>query len=92
MIAHGIPTRFGHVGAANQMNVDDELEINWVHFGETLVAQNAGIVDQDVDPAPIAFRFGDHFGHLCELGYAATVGFSRSAQGSYFLDDGQRRV
>ena len=34
------------------MHVEHEAEIGERHLGEPLVAQDAGVVDEDVDPAP----------------------------------------
>ena len=50
--AHRLPDRLGAIGGADQVDVHDRAEIGQVHLGEALVAQDAGIVDQDVDAAP----------------------------------------
>ena len=48
---HQRPCRVRHVGGAVQMDVDDDVPLVEGHVLECLVAQDAGVVDQDVDPA-----------------------------------------
>ncbi|MNS93004.1 hypothetical protein D3C72_1271550 [compost metagenome] len=45
---------------AHQVDVHHQAEIGQIHLGERLVAQDAGVVHQDVDPAPAGHDLGDH--------------------------------
>jgi hypothetical protein len=58
--AHDLPHRLGTDGGAHQVHVHHQSEIVHRHLGEALVAQDAGVVDQDVDPAPGLHRRIDH--------------------------------
>ena len=44
------------------MDVDHLAELGDRHLGEALVAQDAGVVDEDVDASPVRHRTGDHLG------------------------------
>ena len=57
-----LPHRLGADRRAHQMDVDHQPEIVEAHLGEALVAQDAGIVDEDVDAAPVVQRAADHRG------------------------------
>jgi hypothetical protein len=47
------------------VDVDDGAEILDAHLGEALVAQDAGIVDQDMDAAPVLLRLGATIASTC---------------------------
>ena len=66
---------------------DDGAEIGHVHLGEALVAQDAGIVDQDVDAAIFGFGFGDHGFDLIKIGDAGPVRQRGAARAADFRDD-----
>jgi hypothetical protein len=44
----------------HEVDVEDEAEVGELHLGEALVAQDAGVVDEDVDAAPFGERCRDH--------------------------------
>ncbi len=46
--------------AAHQVHVQHQPEIFQGALGETLVTQDAGVVDQDIDPAPLVHGLLDH--------------------------------
>ena len=74
------------------MHADDALKIAHLHFGERLVAEDAGIVDENVDPAPFFFGARDHCRDLFEIGNIGAVGHRDAAGGSDLFDDLQRAV
>ena len=51
LLAHVLPRRLGDVEGALQVDVDDRVEQVGRHVVERLVAQDAGVVDDDVDAA-----------------------------------------
>ena len=55
-----------------------------LHFGEGLVAQDAGVVDENVDPAPARLRRRDHRGDLRGVGDVGAVGHGDAARRSRF--------
>ena len=74
------------------MDANDQFEIGGVHFGEGLVAQDAGVVDQDMDAAPGFLRLGDHFFHLGIFGDIAAIRHGLAASRLDFLDHGERGI
>ncbi len=42
------------------MNIQHQAEVREAHLGEGLVAQNAGVVDENVDAAPVRHHAADH--------------------------------
>src|SRR3546814_17279278 len=50
-----------------------QVEILHRHLGKALVAQDPGVVEQDVDAAPFLLRLGDHLGHMLLFSEAAAV-------------------
>ena len=61
-------------------------------FGKALVAQDARIVDQDMDAAPGFLGLGNHFDHLLVFGDTAAIGHRFAARRLDFFDDLRRRV
>ena len=92
LFAHGFPRGLGDIGRAIEVDVHDELEIVHCHLRKGLVAQHAGIVDDDMDAAPLLFGIGDHLFHLIELGDAATVRHGFATGLFDLLDDLQRHI
>jgi hypothetical protein len=45
------------------VDVDHQFEVRDLHLGEGLVAQDAGVGDQDVDAAPLVHVLADHQRH-----------------------------
>ncbi|MNE45914.1 hypothetical protein D3C80_1402290 [compost metagenome] len=64
---------------AHQVDVHDQAEISQLHLGETLVAQDAGVVHQDVDPAPAGHDLGDHGVDRRSVGDGSGVGHGLAA-------------
>jgi len=60
LLAHRLPHGLGADRRAHQVDVDHQAEVGQVHLGEALVAQDAGVADQDVDPAPYGLGPRDH--------------------------------
>ncbi len=61
------------------MDVDYQPEIVEAHLGEALVAQDAGIVDKDIDALPAAEGLLDHGGDGSFVGHRACDGERRPA-------------
>jgi hypothetical protein len=66
----------------HQVHVHHQPEILQRHLGEALVAQDAGVVDQDVDPAPGVHGLLHHGLHGRKVGDRRAVG-QRLATGSH---------
>ena len=90
-LSHDVPDRLGAVDGPHQMDVHDEAEIVQLHLGEGLVAQDAGVVDQDVDPAPFRHRRPDHGLDSGEIGDRGGIGHGLAAGGHDFGHDGLGR-
>ena len=73
------------------MHPQDEFEIRHVHLGEGLVAQDPGVVDENVDPAPVPLRALRHFGDLREVGDVRRIGDRFAAQGADLVNDREER-
>src|SRR3546814_18551586 len=87
--------RLGDVGAAEQVDLHHQVEILHRHLGKAFVAQDTGVVDQDVDAAPFRLRLGDHLDHLVIFGDAAAVDRKSVVKGksvSVRVDIGGRRI
>ncbi len=56
------------------MDVHQQAEIVQRHVREALVAQDAGIVDEDMDAAIFGLRAGDHRLHVRGVGDVAAIG------------------
>jgi len=52
LLAHDRPGRFHAIGGAEMVHLVDEFVVLQRHVVERLVAQDAGVADQGVDPAP----------------------------------------
>src|SRR5690606_175951 len=70
-LTHVVPHRLGAVDASGQVDIHDELEIFQAHFVKAFIAQNTGIVDQNIDMAPFLDGVGDHFFDRWHIGDAA---------------------
>src|SRR6185312_4586344 len=60
-------------------NLHDGVEILDLHFGETLVAQDAGIGDDHVDAAPCVHGLLDEMRHARVIGHGCAIGHRRAA-------------
>src|SRR5699024_8079421 len=58
-----------------------------LHLGEGLVAQDPGVVDEDVDPAPRVDDAGDHLLHGRLVGDVASVDHGLATGGGDLVDD-----
>jgi hypothetical protein len=74
------------------VDLDDRPEILDAHLGKAAVAQDPGIVDQDVDPAPALLRGRDHRFDLLRIGDAGAVRDSLAARRLDLLDHLAGRV
>ena len=63
------------------MNVDHRLKVLDRHLGEALVTQDAGIVDEDVDPSPCVHGVFDHAFCALTVRHRAAVGKGFTAGG-----------
>ncbi|MNT41603.1 hypothetical protein D3C72_1779670 [compost metagenome] len=81
LLAHDRPDGARAVGRPQQMHVDDRIEIVGAHLGEGLVAQDARIVDQDVDAPPDVHRARRHGLHGGAVADVASVGDGVAARG-----------
>ena len=88
-LPHARPDGLRAIGRADQVHAEDELEIRHVHLGEGLVAQHAGVVDEDVDAAPLLFRARRHRGDLLEIGDVGWVGHRCPAAGANLFHNAQ---
>ena len=78
--------------AATQVNGQDEVDVLNAHLGEGAVAQDAGIGDEDVDPAPFGHRVIDHALDAVDVRNRRTIGNCFAAEGFDFRHNGLRRV
>ncbi|GGB41699.1 hypothetical protein GCM10011380_33980 [Sphingomonas metalli] len=69
--AHRLPHRVRTDGRAEQMDVHHLAELRHRHLGEAFVAQDTGIVDEDVDPAPARQRRRNHGRNARLVGHRA---------------------
>ena len=69
------------------MHAEHEFEIRHLHLGEGLVAQHAGVVDEDVDVAPQPFGACNHLGDLFEIRDVGRVRDRRPAVSANFFHD-----
>ena len=61
------------------MHVENQPEVCDLHLGESLVAQDAGVVDEDVDAAPLFHGAAHHVGDALFVGDAAGRGHGFAA-------------
>ncbi|MNS91423.1 hypothetical protein D3C72_1255150 [compost metagenome] len=76
---------------AHQVDVHHQAEIGQIHLGERLVAQDAGVVHQDVDPAPAGHDLGDHGVDRRSVGDGSGVGHGLAARRRDLSNDGLSR-
>ena len=81
------PFLTGNPKAAAKVHVDDGIEVFPGHPMENGIAQDAGVIDDDIELAEIIDRaVYDSLGGL-EVGHALEVGHRLAACRSYFLDN-----
>src|SRR3546814_566991 len=74
LLAHQLPHRLRAMHGAHQVDIDHEAKIVERHLRETLVAQHAGIVDQDIDAAPLGDCLRDNRLDCRHVGHRRAVG------------------
>ena len=80
------------VERALEMDVDHRVPFLFRHFMENDVAQDAGVVNHDVQPTELVDGLGDHRLAGGEIGDTAEIGLGFAAGVADFLDDFQRRL
>ena len=93
---HDVPHRLGANGCTHQMHVKHQTKIAQCHFAEAFVAQNARVVNQNIDAAPRVNRSSNHGGNGDFISHRSVIGNSRSTCGTYLIDHpiggGQRSI
>src|SRR5580704_14110366 len=79
------------VEVTGQVNIDDGLPILGKHIVKHLVAQDAGGVEDDVQPAESVARLLHHRQAVVEFGDRAVIGGRLAARGLDLVDDFLRR-
>ena len=74
------------------MDIDHLAEVVEAHLDEGLVAQDAGVVDQDIDPAEAFLDEGDHLVDGGGVGHGSAVGDRFTAGRDDLVDDQLRRA
>ena len=73
---------------AHQVHVEHQLEVGQFHLGKALVAQDAGVVDQDVDPAPGVDSLLHHCLHRDKIRDGGAIGQRLAASRNDLVHDG----
>jgi hypothetical protein len=92
LLAHDLPDRLGRLDRAHQVDVDHEREVGDLHLREALVAEHAGVGDQDVDAAPVIHGVLDHPLDAGVVGDRRAVGDRLAAQRLDLLDHAVRSL
>ena len=92
LLSHRHPCRASHVERALQVHVDHRVEQRRVHVVEGLVAEDAGVVDHDVDAAERVERSLDDPGSALGRGDRVRVGDRDAAERLDLLGGGVRRA
>ena len=74
LLAHDRPGGQERFHRAHQVHLDHRLEVGELHLAEGLVAQDAGVGDQDVQPAEGVDRAFHQIGRARVIGHRAAVG------------------
>ncbi|MNJ38810.1 hypothetical protein D3C77_336660 [compost metagenome] len=85
LLTHDRPHGVGQAEGTLDVNVLDQVPLRFGHLVERTVAQDPGVVDQDVDGAEHLERGGDDF---LAFGHRVVVGDSFTPQGADFRDHG----
>ena len=78
----------GRVEVALEVHRDDGVPVGLVHVEDHLVAEDAGVVDDDVEPAERLDRLVDHRPRAGERRDVAGVGDRLTAPATDHVDDG----
>jgi len=71
--------------SAHDVHIHHQLEVVQRHLGKALVAQDAGVVDQNVHAAPGVHGLLNHFLYRLEVGHRSAVGDGLATCGAYFI-------
>ncbi|MNM81988.1 hypothetical protein D3C81_940070 [compost metagenome] len=88
LVAHDRPYGVGQAEGAFHVDFLDQVPLLFGHLVERGVAQDAGVVDEDIDGAECLQRGGDD---LLALGYRMMVGNRFATHGTNFSDHGVGR-
>ncbi|MCY1427281.1 hypothetical protein D9M71_431210 [compost metagenome] len=88
LVAHDRPYRVSQAERAFDVDVLDQVPLLFGHLVERGVAQDAGVVDEDIDGAECLQRGGDD---LLALGHRMMVGNRFATHGTNFSDHGVGR-
>jgi hypothetical protein len=69
------------------MNIHYHLEVREIHLRKGFVPQDAGVVDEHVDPAPLVYRLTDHYLDLGRIRYIGTIRDRLTAARFYLSDN-----
>ena len=86
LLAHQAKGRLTDVQSSLQMDVDHRVDHGVVHLVERLVPQDAGIVDQHVDPAESVQRGLNDRLPTIRCGYGVVVGYRDATEGGDLVD------
>ncbi len=86
LVAENLPQGPGGFDGAHDMDIHHRLEILQFHFGEAFVAQDAGIGDQDIDPAEGIHGLFDQMGHAGIVADRGAIGDGFAARRLDFGD------
>jgi len=92
LLDHVRPHGLGAVHGAHQVHVQHQAEIRQVHLGKGLVAQDACIVDQNVDTAPGVDGLLHHGLHSLIVGHRGAIGQGLAASGTNLVHHGLGRT
>ena len=67
---------------AHQVNLQHQFKVGQIHFGKSLVAQDAGIVDQNINAAPGRHGLLHHGLHRSKIGHRRAVRKRFTASGA----------
>ena len=70
---------------AHQVHVHHQLKVGQFHLGEGFVTQDAGVVDQNIDPAPGLYRLLHHGLHGHKVGHRGAIGQGLATGGTNFI-------
>ena len=74
LLSHDVPDGLGAVNAAHQVDIEYQFEIFETTFPKTLVSQDTGVVDEDINAAPTLRSRSDHVLHLLDVSDVRTMG------------------
>ena len=88
MRPHGLAA----VGGAHQVDLNHQIEVVHAHLGKALVTQNAGVVHQNVHPAPGVDGLLHHGFDRRKVGDRGAIGQRLATGSADFIDHRLRRA